>query len=473
MSLPSQDYWGVGLFQIGEGGIVRTWDDALCGAAGLHGGRVLGQEYLMRRMMRLEPVASVDRIYRNVVTEGTLSVTAAVAEPLPGADGGKAPLADRQRHKRAEEALAFTLAWIKRCPFSLKSLCHDLLEADAFGHKLAEIDWQPILVDEPAFRGETWIAPADVAPKPRTVYTYKVDANNLVLGVYPGGNVNDADLIPAQNVVVHTVGGSDRSPYGGGILPTLWKVVEGYERDERNEGKASDQTGGGFVLSEHEYKPDGTWDPAIEVPSGKQDAQGNDILKRVSKMRVTAAEVAKASTGRAASTPPGVKTKVVQASGAEIFGKFLDRRDRAIARAWFGSARMLTEAQNGSKADTGEAADVGETARDASRGRLKETIEAQLFRRALRLNFGNKYDDVVPVFAILTEEGDEFAAITNTMVQPGFAALPTNIKTFIGKKAGFPDFPEQEQPSATAPTVGDKPQVEPDGQKPGDAPETP
>jgi hypothetical protein len=458
MSIPSQDYWGAGLYQIGGEVGIRTWDDALSGAIALQGGRVLGQEYLMRRMMRLEPVASVDRIYRNVICEGTLSVSAAVPEPLPGPNGEKPPLAERQKHKRAEEALAFTNAWVARLPFSLKSLCHDLLEADAFGHKLAEIDWQPITIDEPAFRGETWIAPADVAPKPRTAYAFKVDGNNIVQGVYVGGRLNEDSFIPASNVVVHTVGGSDRNPYGGGILPTLWKVVQGYERDERNQDKASDQTGGGFIISEHEYKPDGSWDATIEVPApnGEKLPDGSDKLIRVSKMRVTAAEIAKASTGKAASTPPGVKTKPIQADGAQIFGQFLDRRDRAIARAWFGSARMLTEAQNASKADTGEAADVGETARDASRGRLKETIENQLFLRALRLNFGNEYDDVVPVFSILTEEGDEFAMITATMVQPGFAALPTAIKTFIGKKAGFPDFPEQEEPQPDSASGADE-----------------
>jgi hypothetical protein len=470
--LPSSDAWASPYDeQTGTRTLPMAWDDALAAEAVKGAWIVESQEILMRRMMREECLFSTDRIYRALMVEGEHSVSLRFPDP-----GDNANPKDADRFARSQEALAFVQGFVDRLPYPLRSVCYDLLEADSYGNKLCEVELGDYELDDTAFVGTTWVAPVDVSPKPRTVYSYVVDASNRVVGVKP--IASDALTIPASNLLWLTVGGMDRDPRGGGILPSLYRTWARKIRAEENQDKSADQTGGGFLQALQDYPPaDIPYTSTIELPNPNYvPAVGNPTIPNPaytsdngqpltianpayvppvgspkidkSKERVVGEQVRKIKSGATAVMPPGTKLDPVQADGAAIFDAMLDRFDRAIVRAYLGAARSLLEAENGSKADSDTAADVGLTMRDACRGRLSGAIEA-MFARVLALNFGDRYADVVPRYQITTAEGTDLLAVS-TFFQFNFGSLTLDQKNWLMDKIGGPHFSEDDQAKAEA-----------------------
>jgi hypothetical protein len=448
MTLPSYDT--TALYGEGESRILpqETWDEAftaVCPGSGTIGIGVVnylinfeGVEVLKRKMMRDVTIYGIDQIYRALVCEGDHLIQGRIEKPGP-----KATPADRKLFKLSEEALAFTKGWADRLEYSLKSLCYDFLEAKSYGHKLAEAEIGDFTLDHKAFKGSTLLAPVDIAPKPRTVYRFKVTKANKVLGVVAGGD-KDA-LVPVDNLLIHTVGGMDRDPRGDGVLPSLWGSYQSRLRAKLNQGKASDQTGGGFVVVEEDHPPQGDgsvpYVNSVDVPDGYESDGVTPKTKQVSRQRIAAAAVSQSSTGKTAAMLPGQHVKVVQADGAEIFNQIIDGDNRDIAMAYLGNAQMVFEAKRDSQAAGGKAENVGETMRDAARGHLSATMESA-FAKFLRLNFGEKYRGVTPRYDIVTEEGTDILAVSN-FLSANFDKLTNDQKNWLASKIGMPAFPEE------------------------------
>jgi hypothetical protein len=437
-----------------------NWDDAValyCEDDVKRAGSLVGYlvnfsgiEYLKRRMLRDVTLYSVDRLYRALISEGTVAVLPRIKKP-----GDDATPADRRLFKLSEEAFAFTKAWTDRLPITLKTILYHGTEAKFFGHKLLESEAGPLEVDAKPFKGGSYVAPIDYAPIPRTVYRFKVDRKNNVLGVVPEGAKGDENLVPATNLLVFTIDGRDNDPRGGGVSEAVWKTIRRNEKNFGNQDKASDQTGGGFVVVEEDYPREG--ENALQydqnVDTGRKDADGKAIT--ISRQRITAQAMATAKTGTSVGLLPGQRVKIVQANGADIFDAAIDRGERDIAKAYLGSAQMVNEAKRDSQSASEKAQNVGETVRDHDRGVYFGAIERE-FLKWLRINFGNKYDAVVPICDIVTEESSDYAATLTAMCNPGFAALPTEIKNHAADRAGMPAvFEDADQ---VLPTDGQDPE---------------
>lgn len=451
MRLPSYDTYG--LVNIDEAGNrvlpVDSWDDALrlvCGNACKEESGYLfnpeGAHWIRKQMLRDVTVWSVDMVYRALIGEGEHQIVGRVEEPGPDST-----TADRQRYKRSEEAVAFTKAWAERLDYPLKSIIEDCTEAKFHGHKLCEAEVGELTVQGRAFKGRTFIAPTDYSPKPQTVYRFKVTSSNKVVGVLPRNAQDDQALVPIANLLVVSMASENRDPRGTGTAEAIYETVQRRRRSFRNQDKSSDQTGGGFPVVEEEYPPVDTngnvqlYDQ--QIPTGKNKEDGTP--ETISRQSLTSRVMATAATGKAVSLLPGQTARLLQGDGAAIYNDILDRSDRDVAKAYLGNAQIVNEAKRDSQAASGKAENVGETIRDHDRGIICLAIEAE-FKKWLRVNFGGKYDDVVPRYDIVTEEGSDLAVILSAMVNPGFAALPVEIKNELAARGGFKQvFTEEDE----------------------------
>lgn len=383
-------------------------------------------ELLMRHMMREPLVLVADKVLRALVTEGEHRVVPAVPdEPA----NKRSP--DYKKWRRSQRAHEFTEGWVNGLQRPLRRVCWHLMESVAFGHKLCEVEFK-------AEGGS--VVPSDLAPKPRTAYRIKVDASNRVLGVRPTSGV-ETEVVPPLNLLIMSVGGMDDSPTGEPTLAAVYKPWQRREGDFKNQGMSSRQSGGGFLVIEEAYPPQGV--PYVDTVDVRQP---DDTLKKFPKGEIAAKEASNIVSGRVGKLPPGMTARLLQASGATVFDSALDRSAREIMMCFTGSDRMVLGSDANSQADSGVAEGVALTIRDFYRGLLCSCIEAK-FKEIIVLNLGPEYADVVPRYDIATEEGKDLVAVGNFLAG-NFDRLTVDQRNVLAAWVGLPDFPEEDETEA-------------------------
>jgi hypothetical protein len=345
-----------------------------------------GSEYLMRRMMRDPWLGFSDALIRALVLEGEHRIVPAIGDLAEDADAEM-----RRRKALADQYAAFTEEWVSGLERPFRRVLWHSMEALPYGHKLCEI--------EVAIVGQA-LVPIDIAPKPRSAYTMKLDKRNRLVGVLPHGNPGVAE-VPAWSVFVFSLQGPDDNPHGS---PALERAYEAWYRKGCAKGpetKALTAFAGGLIWGELDKDAKSTIDVKV-----------NGVEDTVFLAQQVAVEAAKLKTGRVPVFPPGVALKTIQpATTFAAFDSTYDRCDREMATAFFVAARSVMEARFGSKADSATAEGMVASVRDWLRGELCEAVRG-LFRRFVVANFGDEAAELCPSYDIVTEERGELTAVS-------------------------------------------------------------
>lgn len=388
------------------------------GACSALGGDCVAREILMRRMMRDPWLGLADMVFRAMVCEGEHRVVSAFGDCEP-AD------AVETREKSISDAIAeFTTRWIESLQRPLRRTVWHLMEANAYGHKLAEIEYT--IVDRGVDRGR--IVPKDIAPKPRTAYSIVVDNANRIKEVKPTGSA--VDPLSPTSVLVFSLCGADDHPEG---TPALEKAYDAWYRKgcaKPQETRAIAIYGGGLHWVEADK----------DAPMVVQMKDGNGVVQTVPAIDVVAGQSAKLRTGMTGAFPPGWAPKF--ATPANNFGAFdstYTRTNQEMIVSLLVPPRAVMEAQFGSKADSATAEGFSQTLRDWVRGELCEAIDRML-QTVTVANFGEEARRFAPRYRIVTEERGEVSAIANAVTTFTAAGLMTpDLADHLLAMMGVPD----------------------------------
>lgn len=361
-------------------------------AAGIFGG-----ESLMRRMMRDPWLGFADQLLRALILEGEHRIVPAIGEIAEDADP-----ATRRDKRLADEIAEFHRRWIGRLRRPLRRTLWHSMEALAYGHKLAEIEWA--VVETGVDAGA--LTPVDVAPKPRGAYTMVLDRANRIVAVRPeGARVASADVVPPTSLFVFSLGGRDDDPHG---TPALERAYEAWYRKgcaKPTETKALAAFAGGLSWVESDAGTPGTMEVYRDGKSSTEHAS-----------TVVAREGAKIKTGTIGAFPPGWRFKqFAPATSFAAFDSVYGRADKEMVTAFLVAARSLMEAEFGSRADSQTAEGLNESIRDWIRGELCAAVRQQLLEPATIANFGDDSARLCPGYAIVTEERGDLGAVTNAV----------------------------------------------------------
>lgn len=352
--------------------------------------------------MLVDPaVSSSFELLKLGVLSSGLKLAPAVA-PKPGVDPESDP-----KTKQAAEVVALCERALRSCDTAIEPLCFELLDAMAFGNRIAEITYR--VVESGEDRGKLF--PARIKPKPKGSLSFVVDSTAEVLALQATSAETGAPvLLPLDKFLVWSWQCRDGDPRGTSILRAAYdawsmKIQTWPELYASLQQFGSPSLIGVTAEGETEHLP--------------EDDDGNPIEggTPVSAQAYLAQQLAKFRNGRAIAVPFGTTVTVVggQAEG-KAFQAALELFNREIVLAILKNTRTTLEAQHGSKADSATGQDVTGLTIGYARADLCRAIRDQLLWQIVSLNLG---DDVANEFTPLPSfgetEGQDIPAIASAI----------------------------------------------------------
>lgn len=404
--IPSGD---TGYDLLGVLGLPCRWRDVLAGTPDL-------PERTMRDMLREVGCAAPYGIIKTLVTEGEHRLVPRFADP--GTEGKRS---DKTKFNKAKRLLDFHEAWTAALPIGrkLRNLTEQAMECVAFGHKLAEVEWS-----------DTTLLPVDIAPKPRLNYSFDLDRSNRVKGVKAGEST-----LPPANFLLWTFGGADYNPRGEGCTVAAYPAYYDKGLTRIRQQKSVDQAGGGFLVLEEQYPPQGV--PLTETVKVR-DSSGT--LTEALKSTVAVQQAKKVRSNDVAKLPAGVTAKFLSVDSHGLFDAVFDRDDREMTLAFLKVLRATMEARFGSKADSQTGEGLLDSVRDGLRALICDPING-LIDLVTVLHFGPEWLEFAPRYEIVTEEPQDTVEI-GKFLQGDLSNFTLTQLNFFCDRAGIPIFEE-------------------------------
>lgn len=400
-------------------------------------------ERTMRDMLREIGCMAPYEMLVALVTEGTHRLAPRFPDPGPTGKRG-----DKIAYNKAKAELDFHQGWADSLPAGrrLKNLTRAAMESVAFGDKLAEVEWSADFV------------PVDIAPKPRTNYTYERDRSNRVTAILPFGQTQTK--LPPANFVRWTFGGYDYSPEGEGCLVACYPAFYDKGLTRIRQQKSVDQAGGGVLAAEENYPPQGTPlpDAYIEIDNG------DGTKGRIARNEVIAKALQRLRGNGVAKLPMGVTAKFLSVDAHGMFDAVFDRDDREMTLAFLKVVRATTEARFGSKADSSTAEGLLLTIRDMIRELICDPING-LIDLVTVLARGPEALPFAPRYEITTEEPEDTLEIAKILAGP-LGNLTLEVINTLCDRAGFQRYEAKPEETPEAPQAGEEGQ---DGKEEGGA----
>lgn len=343
---------------------------------------------------------SFDVLRLGVLSTGLQLAPAVTAEP--GVDPATDP-----RAATAMEVKELCERAIKACDSDFDAVAFELLEALAFGNRLAEITWR--VVETGPDKGRLF--PARVKPKPKGGLEYVVDSTNEILSIRAvSAETGSHVLLPPEKFVRFTWSPKDGDPRGSSVLRPAFdawslkiQVWPEYFASLQQFGSPS------LIGITAESEP-------ARLP---EDDDGNPIegSTPISPQAALAERLSKFRNGRAIALPFGTSVTVVGGQGnGEAFRLAVDLFNREIALAILKNTRTTLESKHGSKADGEVGQDVTGLTISWARRSLARVIRDQLLWAIVSYNLGPEVaDEFTPTVTFGDAEQQDIPAVAKAV----------------------------------------------------------
>lgn len=409
------------------------------------------------RMLLDSQVAFVLATLKTAVLAEGITLTAAIKEE------------DDPDYDRAQEVLTFCQEALKGLRPALETTCWSLLDALAYGHKMAELVWEIRDVD-----GVPRMLPKAIKVKPRHVTAFAVDAFDNIVGILA--------LIPGQGlpVQVGAVLGDSRPP---NLLPReKFAILTFHPKDSDPRGQS---------LLRPAYSP--WWDkqqlrpeylaalsryatPILHgtpAPEAQQDLPIDPQGPTPETSMMTALQAVR--NGSVVVTPPGSTVEVIttQSNGAAFLNAFT-YHDKQITQVVLLQTLASTEGQHQARAAANTHENRLITLVRHCRQPLADCLEQDVLRLIVLYNYGPQALAFLPKLSLGEAESTDVAVLITALAAAGYALDASQLPA-IDQTLGLPvrTAPEPaaeaatDQGEGTEPDEGNAGPGQGDGQPPG------
>lgn len=325
---------------------------------------------IYERMMRDDAAASSIDTIKEYILSGEHSVVNRIKPVMPTSTDAQAKI----DFDTGEEVRAWIEDMLDGLQMPFMSIMWNVLDALAFGHKVAEI-----VYDESLPNGQYVMRALKV--KPNNCYSFEVDDKMNIIGLKPRGSL-DAEIYPLEKFLIYSFDVADSDPRGTSLLRAAYNMWYFKQRLWPSYMKYLDLYGMPNVALIM-----GTAPNAIVDADGDSDLQLTGDEKTV-----LLAELGKFLAGSGIVLDPGSKVETVEATGnGEAFLAAFDRFDRGIVRAVLKAVRAIMESQFGSRADSAQADDVLTLFAKRVRWEVQWFVYKHVLFRIVELNYGTEY----------------------------------------------------------------------------------
>jgi hypothetical protein len=348
----------------------------------------LGDDSYQRMLNDPQVESSVD-LLKAAILEDSISLNPAQTE-----DGDEAGAA------QAAEMLAFVRRTIDNLTTPLEDVLWDMLDALAYGARIAELVYTMPPTGDDAGR---YVLTA-IKPKPREVLAFVVDVYLNVIGFLAnrpgqarrliGVHLNDEQrrsLLSPDKFAVLTWRPRNSDPRGRTVLRAAYNAwwIKTQALPEFLKLLVQFATPSVYGTT----SPDAVGNP--ETGESPEDL----LLKALINIQ----------NGSAAALPPDTVLGTIEAGkgGAEAFDIIIELLNREITKGILGQTRATMEAKNGSKADSETGKELFDTLVRAGQRTVARMLQRDVVDRLIALNFGNNLVPLAPVITVGVESDAE------------------------------------------------------------------
>lgn len=391
--------------------------------------------------MENEPaIASCDFIIRAMTLECGWAIGTAVEEPT---DKSKKPGAVKARrdYATAEEVRLFIEGMCNRLETGMDFVLWHAMSAWCKGHKLFEQSRDFVTQEDGASGVET----VGIYPKPRNNYCFAVTRNFQLVGAVPEkgglllvderGKLAEGDkFVPAEDLLVVSFRGEDGDPRG---KPALRAAYDAWYRKQLAKPEA---------MSHLQLFGSGRYTIEAPLPTGDGPAPATTVTVNGTEYDIPswlATQMPYMANNGWLYLPPGhsLKDHNPTQGGGQVFEQTFDRCDREMVTALLGVTRATMEAEFGSKADSGTAEGLLAMLINWLRKWLCEAIREQVFKPAVRLQFGDAIArKFTPKFLMHVVKEEDIAALLTAVSTAYTAGVVTDEQLpFWDRRLGQPE----------------------------------
>lgn len=320
---------------------------------------------------------------------------------------------DEKNYNKAIEIRDFCQRALDAMKSPITTVCHNLLDAMAFGNKVAEVVYH-VPGDGPL---SGFLVPDYIKPKPRRAVAFVVDvANNVVglLGLIPGQAFpllvdgvwagSAPNLLPRRKFLVLTNDPKDGDPRGTSILRAAynpwWMKQQSYPLELK-------------YLAQ--WASPSIWATTAEnaPQTQKVDDYGNPVYDeetgvpvQLNPEEVLMSRLLDFQSGSVIAMPFGTQLQPLTVPDrGEVFNMFRQARNEEISKAITGQVLANNESQHQTRAASDVHQDVMGLRVQHGKEMLQNALRADLLMNLVEWNYGRKYLPLCP-FVSLSETND-------------------------------------------------------------------